>query len=73
MKKKLLAKRVKTQNRKLRAILKQKKALVLIYKKNSNLSLKELQQKQLENEKMQLDEAEQAVEGKKQKRKRLQV
>ncbi len=70
MKKKLLAKRVKTQNRKLRAF-KTKKGSRFVYKKNSNLSLKELQQKQLENEKMQLDEAEQAVAGQKTKKKKI--
>lgn len=70
MKEKLLAKRVKTQNKKLRAF-KTKKGSRFVYKKNSNLSLKKIQQNQLENEKMQLDEAEQAVAGQKTKKKKI--
>lgn len=70
MDKKLLAKRVKTRNKKLRAFNVKKGSCFVYKKKLSDLNI-EFQKRQLENEKLQLDEAEQAVAGQKTRKKKI--
>lgn len=68
--KKLLAKRVKTRNKKLRAFNAKKGSCFVYKKKLSDLNI-EFQKRQLENEKLQLDEAEQAVAVQKTRKKKI--